>query len=183
MANSGGPDSTCILFLLHRYLQDAKARSNDLREVFSVTVDHGLQEASTDMAKHCENAAKSMGVQHVTSKVPWGEGHFPPRPLPGQAIEETARIARYQLLYNAMTQFKTNVIAFGHHGDDQVETALMRLARGSTEYGASGMRRCRRWGMGVSNDEDSVGFAGYEGLNRWIVRPMLEFGKVSRKRS
>ena len=145
----------------------------------SLTVNHGLQDSSNAMAKRCEKNAKMLGVQHLTSSIPWGEPPFPPLPSGSRAFEEVARDARYHLLFQAMTQMSTNTLAFGHHADDQVETALMRLARGTTEIGAGGMRPCRRWGMGMSNGDGGLGWAGYEGMHRWIVRPMLPVSKVS----
>ena len=93
-------------------------------------------------------------------------------------FENTARDARYHSLFQLMTRENIPAIAFGHHADDQVETALMRLGRGSTKLGAGGMRPCRRWGMGLSSDENALGYAGYEGMNRWIVRPLLDVSKV-----
>ncbi|KAF7967316.1 hypothetical protein HWV62_39662 [Athelia sp. TMB] len=143
----------------------------------SLTVNHGLQDSSNAMAKRCEKNARILGVQHLTSSIPWGEPPFPPLPSGSRAFEEVARDARYHLLFQAMTQMGTDTLAFGHHADDQVETALMRLARGTTEIGAGGMRPCRRWGMGMSNGDGGLGWAGYEGMHRWIVRPMLPVSK------
>jgi tRNA(Ile)-lysidine synthase len=78
-----------------------------------------------------------------------------------------------------MTVAGTKVLAFGHHADDQVETSLMRLGRQTTELGAGGMRRCRRWGMGFGDGAESLGWAGYEGMDRWVLRPLLDVSKVS----
>lgn len=144
----------------------------------SLTVDHDLQPSSSVMAEHCSKVAQAIGLEHLTYKIPWSDPPFPPRPLPGQAFENTARIARFHALFQSMTQSNTSVIAFGHHSDDQIETSLMRLGRGTTELGAGGMRPCRRWGMGMG-DGEGFGWAGYEGMNRWIVRPLLGVSKVS----
>lgn len=132
------------------------------------------------MADHCSKVAQDIGVEHLTYKIPWSSPPFPPRPSPGQAFENTARIARFDGLFQLMTRSNTSVIAFGHHSDDQMETILMRLGRGTTELGAGGMDPCRRWGMGV-RDDAGFGWAGYEGLNRWIVRPLLSVSKVNNR--
>ena len=74
-----------------------------------------------------------------------------------------------------------NVIALAHHADDQVETALMRFGMGTTELGAAGMRACRRWGMGTADarlGEQALGWAGLGGMNKWIVRPLLDVAKA-----
>ncbi|KAF8077744.1 PP-loop family-domain-containing protein [Lyophyllum atratum] len=178
VANSGGPDSTCLLFLIHRYLSNkSHASSQELPDnVLSFTVDHDLQATSAAMAEHSSTFAKSLGLQHITSKVNWSQPPFPPRPTEGQPFEAIARTARYQSLFQAMTQKDVGVIAFGHHADDQVETSLIRLSWGSTATGAGGMRPCRRWGMGVDQGGQDVAY-GYEGMNRWIVRPLLAVGK------
>lgn len=179
-ANSGGSDSTCLLFLVNRLLSDRPTNSKGLpKSVVSLTVDHGLQASSSSMAKHCSKYASSLDVKHLTIPIPWSEPPFPPRPSDGEAIENIARDARFYVLFNAMTRMGVKTLAFGHHADDQVETSLMRLARGTTEIGAGGMRPCRRWGMGLGRSvEDKLGWAGYEGMHRWIVRPLLEVSKV-----
>jgi tRNA(Ile)-lysidine synthase TilS/MesJ len=132
------------------------------------------------MAKHCEKYAKSLGIEHITSEIPWSRPPFPEKPRPGEAFEGIGRQARYHLLFQAMKQAGAEVLALGHHGDDQVETSLIRLSKGTTELGAGGMRKVRRWGMGVNNngDENTVGWAGVEGMTSWMVRPLLEVSKV-----
>ncbi|KAM6500318.1 PP-loop family domain containing protein [Amanita muscaria] len=184
VANSGGPDSTCLLFLLHRYLS-GNVLPNLPQRIVSVTVDHDLQPSSVSMADSCAKFARLLpGVEHITTKIPWSNPPFPRRPVPGvEAIENTARLARYEMLFRSMREVRpeaASVIAFGHHADDQVETALMRFGRGTTELGGAGMRSCRRWGMGhqtLKDGEDTLGWNGMEGMDKWIVRPLLDVSK------
>ncbi|KAG8990183.1 hypothetical protein FRB90_001872 [Tulasnella sp. 427] len=120
--------------------------------------------------------------------IPWSQHPFPPKPLPGQAIEEVARAARSQLLFDAMRQHECDVLVMGHHADDQVETVLMRLLRqykwtnGSSSaldvtLHNSVMRSCRRWGMGFESEPGSLAWAGRPGMNKWVVRPLLSLPK------
>lgn len=180
IANSGGPDSTCLLFLMHRLLSDEKTIGKGLpTSVVSLTVDHTLQSSSSSMANRCSKNASSLNIEHITAPIPWSEPPFPPRPSDKGAFENIARDARFHVLFELMKRMGIKTLAFGHHADDQVETSLMRLAKGTTEIGAGGMRPCRRWGMGLGrSSENELGWAGYEGMNRWIVRPLLEVSKV-----
>ncbi|KDQ61140.1 hypothetical protein JAAARDRAFT_67527 [Jaapia argillacea MUCL 33604] len=175
VANSGGPDSTCLLHLLRCILLQPGTHPELPEILISVTVDHGLQAVSSSMAEHTENLAKSLGVEHLTQKIVWSQPPFPAKPT--EAFESIARDARYHSIFQAMSSVGANAVAFGHHADDQVETALIRLMNGSGVTGAAGMRHCRRWGMGFGNGEGSLGWAGYEGMNRWIVRPLLGISK------
>ncbi|KAF7337931.1 ATP-bind-3 domain-containing protein [Mycena venus] len=181
VAHSGGADSTCLLFLIHRYIQDLKKEHLRPRPsaVVSLSVDHGLQASSAATAKHCADYAQSLGIEHISSQIPWSEPPFPKKPQPGEAFEEIGRLARYQLLFRSMKEAGTELLALGHHGDDQVETSLMRLAKGSTELGAGGMRKVRRWGMGanINGDDNTMGWVGVEGMTKWMIRPLLEVSK------
>jgi tRNA(Ile)-lysidine synthase len=67
-------------------------------------------------------------------------------------------------------------IFMAHHADDQIETAMMRLSRSSGMTGVAGMRKVRRWGMGMR--VGAIGWYGAEGMRKWIVRPLLDFKKV-----
>jgi tRNA(Ile)-lysidine synthase len=164
-------------------LESAQAKEifapNSVPECLALTVDHGLQAASAATAAKTREHAVSQGVPHRLLSIPWGESIFPPRPVPGEAFEELARKARSRLLLSAMVAEGANVIMFGHHADDQVETAVMRLSRGSGSLGLAGMRKLRRWGMG---DRDSpapeLGWAGATGMGKWIARPLLDIPKV-----
>jgi tRNA(Ile)-lysidine synthase len=130
--------------------------------------------------------------------IPWGEPPFPPRPrMSGAApaepdagtdagsettIESVARTARYRLMFDAMLQRRVHVLATGHHADDQIETVLMRLGSGSTVLGLGGMRPVRRFGMAMGKNESDFGWFGHEGLDRWIVRPLLDVPKVRKRK-
>ncbi|KAL0946570.1 hypothetical protein HGRIS_012773 [Hohenbuehelia grisea] len=128
------------------------------------------------MADRASKIARSLNVPHLTMRIPWGEPPFPPLPVGDEPIENIARAARYRVKFDAMTQCSASALAMGHHADDQVETSLMRIAKGTTESGAGGMRRCRRWGMGVGRAGE-LGWSGHEGLRRWIIRPLLPLSK------
>lgn len=181
VGNSGGPDSTCLLFLLKKLLTDLRSKAmagqSIPSSVVSLSVNHNLQETSRSMAAHSAANAAAMGVEHLTLDIPWGTPPFSAKPVAGQPMEQVAREARYHVIFDGMVRTGAHSVAFGHHADDQVETSLMRLARGTTELGAGGMRRCRRWGMGTGDVEGGLGWVGHHGLNRWIMRPLLEVRK------
>ena len=92
-----------------------------------------------------------------------------------QRIQKTSRILPVALDFPKHDSNGLSTIAFGHHA----ETCLMRLGKGSSELGAGGMAYCRKWGMGLGRStEGRLGWAGYEGMMRWIVRPLLDVSKV-----
>ncbi len=189
VANSAGPDSTCLLFLLLRMInwkQENKVRDGpDLPDtILSLHVNHNLQDDAEKMAYASGKAATRFKAVHSGLRIPWGEPPFPSRPRigtdagAGEAIESVARTARYQLMFDAMVRRRVHVLATGHHADDQIETVLMRLGSGSSVLGLGGMRPVRRFGMAMGKDEDNFGWFGHEGLDRWIVRPLLDIPKV-----
>ncbi|KAG7448250.1 adenine nucleotide alpha hydrolases-like protein [Guyanagaster necrorhizus] len=181
VANSGGPDSTALVFLLKRYVDDLAKQNGEKSgaaypmRIVSISVDHGLQECSTSMAGLCAQRAVAMGVGHYGMSIPWNLEKYPD--LPKIGVEGVARLARYELLHRGMERSGSDIIAFGHHMDDQVETSLMRLAKGSKAYGAAGMKPFRRWGMGVSEKLGHIGWTGLAGMHKWIVRPLLDIPK------
>ena len=129
------------------------------------------------MAEQTAKIAERLGVVHINKSIGWNTKEFPE--LPTSGAEGVSRLARYHLLHTGMLESKSDVIAFGHHCDDQVETALMRLAKGSRAYGAAGMKPLRRWGMGVAEKYSNLGWTGHRGMNKWIIRPLLSFPKVN----
>ena len=138
------------------------------------------------MAAACESFASKLSIPYRTLKIPWWEPPYPTLPtiIQGSGVEEIARAARYNILFDAMTREGVGVLLVAHHLDDQIETGLMRVALGSGVIGASGMRPVRRWGMGSIKGPGSVNeeldkwFYGVPGMSRWVSRPLLEFPKV-----
>ncbi|TFK94799.1 adenine nucleotide alpha hydrolases-like protein [Polyporus arcularius HHB13444] len=184
VANSGGPDSTALLFLLTATArsrissQERKSPLNTdgfFHEVTSIHVNHDLQEAASSMEEMAENNARICGARSIVEMIPWGRSPFPARPGAEPAGEKVTREARYNRLFGAMQWVRTNVIAFAHHADDQVETVIMRMSQGSSARGLAGMRPVRRWGMG-QRDNRLYTF-GANGMRSWVVRPFLHVSK------
>lgn len=180
MAFSGGPDSTALLFLLRRMIANESYQSH--RRLIAIHIDHGLQSQSGKVAEHCASLARELRIQYLAIKIPWGTHPFPPLPAPGASFENIARDARYHIFMKTMREYGINAIAFGHHCDDQVETAILRSSKGSSVIGLAGMRPVRQWGMGFGAGPSSLGWAGYEGMRRWILRPLLSVPKVRLRR-
>ncbi|KAI0032839.1 hypothetical protein K488DRAFT_25873, partial [Vararia minispora EC-137] len=173
VANSAGPDSTCLLFLLSRLFSICKDPAFP-RCIHSFHINHGFQEASGRMAEVAHaNAVKFHAESHVLP-IPWGEGMYPLKPKAGEPIELIARQARQRRMFDGMRDADVDIVAFGHHADDQVETSVMRWSKGSSPFGLAGMAHIRRWGMGDGHD---LQFFGTEGLSKWVIRPLLPIAK------
>lgn len=124
--------------------------------------------------------ARSLNIPHHASTIEWGEPPFPCMPTYNAKVESVARKIRYHLLLDMMKHERLQVLCTGHHHDDQIETALMRLHKGSTRLGLAGMRDVRRWGMGDHKSYfDGLGWAGSSGMRSWIARPLLGIRKVT----
>ncbi len=128
LAVSGGPDSTALLLLAERW-RAAQRKGPDL---IVGTVDHGLRpEAKAEAAMVATLAAK-LGLPHHT--LVW------PGEKPSTGLQEAARAARYQLLLGLACATSADAIATAHTEDDQAETMLMRIARGSGLAGLAGIK-------------------------------------------
>jgi tRNA(Ile)-lysidine synthase len=129
LAVSGGPDSIALMWLAARWRRSL-ARGPRL---FAVTVDHGLRAASSAEAGDVKHLARSLAVPHRTMR--W-TGAKPKTGLPA-----AARAARYHLLAKAARECGATHIFTAHTRDDQAETLLMRLMRGSGIAGLAAMAR------------------------------------------
>ena len=147
-------------------------------ELLSLNVDHQFQTRSSEMSLKASKTSHRIGIPHETLKIPWGSFPYTTKPSAGQPFERIARDARYTLLLSGMRQHGAETIAFGHHADDQLETFLMRLANGSGFLGLGGMKPFRRFGMG-DGPPGQIGWYGVDGMQRWIIRPLLGVPKVT----
>ncbi len=127
LAVSGGPDSTALLLLAARW---AKARKR-APKLLAVTVDHGLRAAAAGEAAAVKRLANRLGVAHRT--LHWRGAK------PKSGLQEAAREARYRLIAEAAARAGYEHILTAHTLDDQAETVLFRLARGSGLGGLAGM--------------------------------------------
>src|SRR5262249_11464746 len=100
-------------------------------KLIAVTVDHGLRPASAGEARAVKELARRLGVPHRT--VRW-EGK-----KPATGLQEAARAARYRLLAAAAKAAKADTIVTAHTLDDQAETGLLRMSRGSGLGGRGAM--------------------------------------------
>ncbi len=123
---SGGPDSLCLLDLMvqHRF------------SVIVAHLDHKLRPQSGDDARRVGVIAEHLGVPFVLEEMD----------VPSLAedqnlsLEEAARIARYRFLFRQAADYGAQAVAVGHNAEDQVETILMHLLRGSGLSGLKGMQ-------------------------------------------
>ena len=129
LAVSGGPDSIALMWLAARWRR-ALARGPQL---IAVTVDHGLRPEAAREAREVKRLAQSLDLPHRTLR--W-TGAKPKTGLPA-----AARSARYRLLAQAARQSHATHILTAHTRDDQAETLLMRLLRGSGIAGLAAMAR------------------------------------------
>ncbi len=129
LAVSGGPDSIALMWLAARWRR-ALARGPRL---FAVTVDHGLRTEAAREAREVKRLARALDLPHRTMR--WS-GAKPKTGLPA-----AARDARYRLLAQAAQESGATHILTAHTRDDQAETLLMRMLRGSGIAGLAAMAR------------------------------------------
>ena len=124
IAFSGGLDSTV---LLHSAVRAVGAGS-----IVAAHVDHGLQPLSKAWFKHCAAESAALGVRFVGLRALGC-------PARGDNIEQWARGERYRLLFQAAADVGAAALMTAHHADDQLETLLLAMARGSGLDGLTGI--------------------------------------------
>ena len=128
LAVSGGADSTALLVLAERWRAARKTGPT----LVAVTIDHGLRPVSAAEARAVKRLARRLGVRHRTLR--WSGQK------PKTGLQQAARIARYGLLAAFARTVRANHILTAHTLDDQAETVLIRMCRGSGISGLGGMR-------------------------------------------
>lgn len=143
LAVSGGPDSMALLALCYAVRPDS---------VEAVTVDHGLRAESAAEAQQVARICADLGVPHQILRIT----------VPPGNVQQEARNARYAAIEDWLERQDIGCLATAHHADDQAETFLMRLGRGSGVAGLAGVRR------------DSI----VPGGSRRLIRPLLNWRKA-----
>lgn len=150
VACSGGPDSLCLLLLLWICREQLQL------DLAVVTCDHGLRPESGDEAREVQQRAWTLGLPCALRSL-----DVPSHQTQGESVEMTSRRLRRDAYLEVAQEFQAGVVALGHHMDDQAETVLQRLMRGTGTRGAGGIR----W---VSPLSESVS----------LVRPLLGYRRA-----
>jgi len=148
VAVSGGPDSMALTLLLDAWTRKAGKR------LTALTVDHGLRPESAAEAKTVKGWLAERGISHAT--LTWqGE-------KPASNVQAKARDARYALMDAWCAANGASCLALAHQLEDQAETFLLRLGRGSGVHGLAAMEACLK---PASADAP------------WRIRPLLDVPK------
>lgn len=145
IAYSGGLDSHV---LLHAMCSLARMRNWQLQ---AIHVNHGLQVAAPGWAQHCQDVCRDLNIHSHIVEVD-------ARAEPGESPEARARMARYAVMADyAQSGW---IIVTAHHQEDQAETFLLQLLRGSGLKGLAAMPRLQQLAGG------------------WLLRPLLDFRRA-----
>ena len=159
IACSGGLDSTVLLHLLAK-----KVPPPQRKPLHVVHINHKLSANADRWQAHCESLASTLNIPLTVRKVAVKNS--------GQGIESAARSARYRVFADFLTM--GDCLLLGHHRDDQAETVLLRLFRGSGAQGLAAIpvRRSLKFGqllrplLGISRQQ-LVDYAIKENLT-WV---------------
>ena len=147
VAYSGGLDSHVLLHLFA-----SLAKKHDFIKLRSVYIDHGLQDISAAWAEHCQDTADTLNIEHCCIPL-----HL--NITSGDSLEAIARKARYGALKTHLQAGE--VLLTAHHQDDQAETLLLQLLRGSGIDGLAAMPMKAHFSQGFHS------------------RPLLDYSKQS----
>jgi tRNA(Ile)-lysidine synthase len=125
---SGGQDSSCLLHAL--------SRSRTPLELVAAHVDHALRPDSAETAARVKQAAAAMGLGCEVRRVDVAAYR---RGLPAWSVQQAARAARYQVLARVAQEHQAAAVLVAHTADDQAETVVLNLLRGSGLGGLAGM--------------------------------------------
>lgn len=160
LAYSGGLDSSVLLHLMHR----ASHEDSQIR-LAAIHINHGLSPRASEWSEYCRHKCEAKDVPYQSVTVNLGC-------CKGESIEAAARQSRYAIL-NDRLQYQ-QVLLTAHHQDDQCETLLLQMLRGSGLSGIASMPEIRDFSNGflarplLSYDRESIRqYALKEGID-WI---------------
>ncbi len=133
VACSGGPDSTVLLHVLHQLRNELGVT------LCAASIDHGLRPESAAEVEQVAAFAASLGVPFVPGRVEM--------PTEGPSLQARARELRYRALHEIALAQSAGSVAVGHTQDDQAETVLARMLRGTGVRGLSGIEARRADGV------------------------------------
>lgn len=158
LAVSGGPDSIALMMLVARWRAALPSHLFKRKpQLIVATVDHGLRPEAKAEAASVAKLARKLGLTHRTLR--WTG------PKPKTGLPQAARAVRYALLSQAARKAGASHILTAHTLDDQAETVLIRMSRGSGMTGLAAMTR-----------EAAVPNGGTDELK--LLRPLLDIPKV-----
>lgn len=144
---SGGPDSLCLIYALNKLKAKLKI------ELFAVHINHSIRGKSADMDQQfVEDFCRKLGIQVYSEKILVKQ-------IAGDrkiSVEEAGRIARYDCFEKYAKELNANKIAVGHNMNDNSETVLLNLVRGT---GIEGLK-------------------GIEPVRGMIIRPLIEISRA-----
>jgi len=143
IALSGGSDSMFLMYALSRLISVSR--------LSALYVDHQLSNNSKQWLMLCTNTCKKLGIKYFTTPIDLDKEGI-------KNLESRARVLRYQAITDQMSSKVTALTA--HHLDDQFETIMMRLMKGTSYDGLKGIHLCRKLGKG------------------YLLRPMLNISKA-----
>ena len=161
VAFSGGADSRLLLELTLRKLLEEDGEAGRAR-VIAAHLHHGIrgEEADRDLA-FCRRVCEELKIELICDRV-----DIPALAAArGESLETTARKARYEFFTRIMNERKIHVLLTAHHADDNLETVLAQLMRGSGTRGMAGIPHCR------TLDD------GHDPLRKIVHRPLLGWTK------
>ncbi len=123
---SGGADSTLLLFETNKFLNE----SNSNKKLKALHINHQTQSKSDKWEIHCKKFCEQNKINFQAEKINID--------IKGEGFEAAARSARLAI-FNSLSE--NSIIMLGHHLDDQIETVLFRILRGTGMKGLSGMKR------------------------------------------
>ena len=149
IAYSGGLDSTVLLDLCSTYVRQHG------QELVALHIHHGLSPHADLWQQHCYQRCTELGISIASASIELG-------PTGDDGVEATARALRYAALGKLCQQHRVDVLLTAHHQDDQAETILLQLLRGSGIAGLGGMQELHRAPQLLGNGA------------LWLARPLLD---------